>query len=202
MYAIFQSSLTQLSQLAPAHLRIGGTLADTIVYEVDPPQPHHNCTEGLTCLNVTRWQQIQTFVQQTGFELVFGLNEKYYQGIPGIMSILSWSINNYKGTWDPSNAHDFLTYTKAKYGSVFGFELGNELNIRHEYPASACAADFKTLHGIIASIWTDSSTRPWLIGPDEVPDVEFLEAFLNETGDIMDAVTYHLYIGYGLDPSR
>jgi hypothetical protein len=45
-------------QLTPAHLRIGGTLGDTIIYEIGEHKP---CIPGINCLNMTRWQQVLDF---------------------------------------------------------------------------------------------------------------------------------------------
>ncbi len=121
----------------------------------------------------------------------------YSQGIPG----KNIDHINWLGTWDPSNTADFLNYTQLHQLPVFGFELGNELNLA-KYPASACANDFHTLRSILDGIFQENSSRPLLIGPDEGANVPFLIEFLNATGSIMDAVTYHLYLGYGLDPSK
>jgi len=173
-------------QLSPAHLRIGGTLGDTIVYKVNSTN-ELPCEPGISCLNMTRWNQIINFTETANLQLVFGLNERYGKGTPG--------------TWDPSNTQAFLEYIVKQGDKVWGFELGNELNIRHLYPPQACAKDFATLSGIINNLWSGNNSRPKLIGPDETPDATFLAAFLQGTNKFLDIVTWHLYIGYGLDPN-
>jgi heparanase 1 len=173
-------------ELFPAHLRIGGTLGDTIVYTI-PGKSHRPCTEGRNCLNMTRWEQLVDFARKTGVTLAFGLNERYGAGVPG--------------SWDPSNARDFLLYIRdhRQEDVIFGFELGNELDLAH-YNGSVCAQDFRTLHNILVEVWPDPARRPKLIGPDIAFSVPFLLEFLKGASDVIDVVTWHLYIGYGLDP--
>jgi hypothetical protein len=44
------------------------------------------------------------------------------------------------------------------------------------------------------------NAQSMLIGPDETTDPSWLSAFLRKAGQVVDVVTYHMYIGYGLDP--
>jgi len=173
-------------ELVPAHLRVGGSLGDTIIYKI-PGKSHKPCTEGLNCLNMTRWEQLVSFARKTGVTLAFGLNEKYPDAVPG--------------SWDPSNTRDFLLYIRdhRQEDVIFGFELGNELDAQG-YNASVCAKDFHTLHKIFMEIWPNPARRPKLIGPDEVASPSFLMEFLKYAGDVVDVATWHMYIGYGLDP--
>jgi heparanase 1 len=171
-------------QLTPAYLRIGGTLADTIVYEVGQ---HSACTLGVNCLNMTRWQQVLNFTWETGLTLVFDLSERYGKGKPG--------------TWDPSNAKNFISYTNTLpfSSAILGYELGNELNIAG-YSPTACAQDFITLRNIFNQFWPEKTAQPLLIGPDVTTSPSWLAQFLQKAGSIIDIVTYHMYLGYGLDP--
>jgi hypothetical protein len=76
-------------------------------------------------------------------------------------------------------------------------------------------ADFVTLSKLLASYqflfsviiylfllltndkyWPDATKRPRIIGPDLNPNTPWLDQFLSVAGPVMDAVTYHLYIGY------
>eukprot|EP01087_Luapelamoeba_hula_P008574 TRINITY_DN2153_c0_g1_i1.p1 TRINITY_DN2153_c0_g1~~TRINITY_DN2153_c0_g1_i1.p1 ORF type:complete len:505 (-),score=73.43 TRINITY_DN2153_c0_g1_i1:23-1537(-) len=177
-------------QLTPAHLRIGGTLGDTIVYKI-PNKTHVPCVEGRTCLNMTRWGEIVDFARAVGVRVAFGLNERYSKGLPG--------------TWDPSNARDFLTYIRDNKQDdiIFGFELGNELDLQITgpvFPGGVCARDFHTLRGILNDLWPNADTRPKLIGPDCVPKEPFVTDFLVGAGSIIDVLTWHLYISAGADP--
>eukprot|EP00729_Bicosta_minor_P015257 gene15257-5583_t len=46
-----------------------------------------------------------------------------------------------------------------------------------------------------------ASCMPLLIGPDENPQADWLHEMLDAGGNVADVITYHLYAGYGLDPS-
>jgi heparanase 1 len=76
--------------------------------------------------------------------------------------------------------------------------LGNELE--HKVTANVMAEDYVTLRNMINEMWPDPSSRPWLIGPDENPDGDYLKDFLQGAGHVINASTYHVYPGYGLDP--
>ena len=80
------------SALAPGILRIGGTPADGIVYEIrgdecasvpKNPEPTckpnkgyscDNCGDKYGCLTFDRWRELLYFANSTGMRLVFGLN--------------------------------------------------------------------------------------------------------------------------------
>mmetsp|Transcript_11796 Transcript_11796/g.12968 ORF Transcript_11796/g.12968 Transcript_11796/m.12968 type:complete len:109 (-) Transcript_11796:103-429(-) len=71
-----KSLITLTTALSPAILRIGGTLCDSVVYVIDGI-PHAECTKGISCLNMTRWHQMNEFASTTGVKMAFGLNEMY-----------------------------------------------------------------------------------------------------------------------------
>lgn len=54
---------------------------------------------------------------------------------------------------------------------------------------------------LVDKLWTDPRSRPLIIGPDENPNTGYLSQFLSECAASLDAVTWHLYIGYGLNPN-
>ena len=63
--------------LAPGHLRIGGSEGDVLVYDV--PTKNSTClsrgvNDTLMCLTMDRWKELVGFADQTGVQLVFGLN--------------------------------------------------------------------------------------------------------------------------------
>ena len=122
------------SALAPGILRIGGTPADGIVYEVrggecasvpNKPEPTclpnkgyscDKCGDKYGCLTFDRWRELLLFANTTGMRLVFGLNG--CRGRRSAGSEMDWS-----------NIVDLLNRTVAEgLGPlVTGFELGNEL---------------------------------------------------------------------------
>ena len=130
------------SALAPGFLRIGGTPADGIVYEIRgdecasvPKNPEPSCTpnkgyscdkcgDKYGCLTFDRWRELLYFANSTGMRLVFGLN-----GCRGRRSP--------DADMDWSNIVDLLNHTVAEgLGPlVAGLELGNELIKGYVHPA-------------------------------------------------------------------
>ena len=77
---------------------------------------------------------------------------------------------------------------------------GNEL--QDDLPAKTLAAQYKRLGRMLNMLWPgdrDASHRPWIIGPDENPDGKWLDQFLQASGGVVQAVTYHQYSGFGGD---
>jgi hypothetical protein len=102
--------------LSPGHLRIGGSEGDVLVYDV--PSKNSSCasrgvTDALMCLTMPRWEKLVAFADQTGVQLVFGLN----------------AMNGRKDNQSPldfTNIEAFLSYSAEHKLKVKGFELGNE----------------------------------------------------------------------------
>eukprot|EP01116_Phalansterium_solitarium_P021898 TRINITY_DN7022_c0_g1_i1.p1 TRINITY_DN7022_c0_g1~~TRINITY_DN7022_c0_g1_i1.p1 ORF type:complete len:490 (-),score=174.57 TRINITY_DN7022_c0_g1_i1:327-1796(-) len=171
--------LALASQLTPAVLRIGGDRQDSMVYEIQH-RAHANCTEGWTCLNMTVWADVQTFVAKTGFTLVFGLNELYNDHVPG-----NWSYFNTEG---------LLDYTLEEFpaDAVYGWELGQAVSSVGNYSAASVAADFGMLQQLV-DIMYPAGQKASLIGPDVANDVDWFAAFLKLFGANLAATTYHYY---------
>ncbi|XP_065178266.1 uncharacterized protein LOC135808944 [Sycon ciliatum] len=168
------------SQLSPGHLRIGGSEGDVMIYDIGEHLP---CKPGF-CLSMDRWQQIVAFSQETDLKLVFGLNCMYGRA-------------NKSAQWDKRNSDAFLQYTAQHKLPVYGFEVCNEK--QGQVHADVMADSYQDVHEMLVKYWPDVATRPKLIGPDENPNAGFLEEFLPLVADVIDAVTVHIYTGYGLD---
>ena len=170
--------------LSPAVLRVGGSEGDLVVYET-PGKP---CPFNTTfCLTMARWAEINEFAAATNLDIAFGLNA------------MSGRLNKTCPTcpWDSSNTADFLTYTATKNWSTLKYlEFGNELTPFVAY--ETYAADVLVLRGLIDSLFTEN--KPKLVANDANPDVSYLQNILTIAGDAIDVATWHLYIGYGLDP--
>ncbi len=106
--------LTLAAELAPAYLRIGGTAADRLYYDLsDTPGP---TPEGYEfTLTREQWDGIHDFTQNLDFRLTFTLN-----GGDGA---------RVEGRWDPSNARELIRYSVSRGTPVDVWELGNEPNI-------------------------------------------------------------------------
>lgn len=181
------------SQLAPAVLRVGGSEGDLVFYETPGSSCPTNLPTNLTfCLNMTRWKAINDFASATGNKLAFGLN-----AMAGRSNGFPFKpVNN--RSWDSTNTRAFLEYSKAAGITPYAFEFGNEL--APFVGASQYAKDVLVLRDLINSIWTDPASRPKLVTNDANPDPSYLQALLSAAGDAIDVATWHLYIGYGLDP--
>ncbi len=127
----FTSPRTQnlAKALSPAMLRIGGTDQDFLIFEpggkgsrddpsMDVPivgdPPYYNCypTEHTNfTLNEAQWDEVNTFVDKVGWDIIFGLNVLLRQ---------PWPV----GSWDSSNAKQMMSYTTSK-GYKVNWELGN-----------------------------------------------------------------------------
>jgi len=182
--------------LSPALLRVGGTTGDEVYYDLsDPPlsDPPGNYSYIMT---KAEYDNLNQFVAEIGYELVFGLNLG-----PGAR--LTDSISS----WNSTNAQDLLKYTAQMQYPVLGFELGNEPNLfmltfgpRYYLNSEQLAQAFSELDPLMNDINPD-----WkLIGPDvsfEYPIVgqlvpKFWQDFvksMNQSGVILDMATYHFY---------
>jgi hypothetical protein len=186
---------TLAKALGPANLRLGGSDADSAVYSDGFPgglKCPPDVVANHLCLSPARWDEIIGFADDAKLRIAFTLNMMAGRcGKPSCGHTGS-------GPWDPSNAKALLTYTAKKYPdfSRHGFELGNELefNLSPEQTATA----LKQLRGMVNELWPTKSQRPRVIGPDLNPRPDWLQLMLGhlQPGDL-DAVTYHMYPGYG-----
>eukprot|EP01051_Picozoa_sp_SAG22_P021563 SAG22_NODE_4810_length_1159_cov_0.972642_1_plen_306_part_00 len=182
-----------------AIIRMGGTLGDEIGYDVggtkhvkNCPTPHAASDGNVSyCLPMARWDELHRWCAECGCRIAFGLNALYGRAGDPRNSF------NVSGPWDSSNTETLLKYTASKGYSrdntLLGFELGNEL--QDDLPAEELASQYKRLDHILKTQWPNANSRPWIIGPDENPDGIFLDAFLQASGGVVQAVTYHQYSG-------
>ena len=173
--------------MAPAYLRVGGSEGDVAVYDIPPGTCAKSGVDPAFCLTAERWTEVTEFAAATGLKVAFGLNIMYGRG------------KDHKGAWDPSNAVALLEYTAAHNLTVGGFEMGNEKE--NELPPGPYGRVVAAMRRTVDRLWPRPAARPLLIGPDENPRPDWLRTYLESGGNASDVVTYHLYPGYGLDPS-
>ena len=104
--------------LAPAYLRIGGSEADKIYYDMQNTsgsQPNAP-PRYKSVMTAKQWDDINAFAARNGLQLVFTLNS-------------GPASRKADGSWDGANAEELLKYTAAHGYKVAFWELGNELNI-------------------------------------------------------------------------
>ena len=102
--------------LNPAMLRVGGRREDTLIF--DPNEGDNriykrdiddNVGDSNFKMSPSQWDAVNTFVQNVGWKLIFGLNQL---------------LRNTDGSWDSSNAEQLIDYTMKK-GYQVAWELGN-----------------------------------------------------------------------------
>ena len=177
------------AELLPAYLRVGGSEADRIYYDMgpnpldEPPPPYE------LILHRDQYDALNDFALELGFEVLFTLNAG-----PGPRD----ADNN----WTVDNARVLMEYTVARDYPVVQWELGNEINAMFlvhglffwidgaQYAADmAVLRDLKNrihpeamLAGPSSAFWPILG-EPFAVMPD----------FLKAGGDILDVITWHYY---------
>lgn len=196
------------AQLAPAYLRVGGTLADRLIFEPDASyslvRHKSNMSDGGTCsyegkgcarhnihfFNMTGadWIALNRFAQAAGFELLFDLNVLLRNGTQ----------------WDSSNARQLLDFSDKLRFNI-SWQLGNEPNSFHHVfgvslSGSQLGLDFVELRHLLNS-YPRYSKSP-LVGPDVTRPImhqtgeqplPYLKSFLAQTSSVISAITWHQY---------
>ncbi len=99
--------------LSPAYLRIGGSEADALYYQVTKniktkPKSFDSV------LDQNKWKEIENFVNQTETKLFFTLNQ----------GPSTWDKDN---NWQTENLEQFIKYLSQEAKIPISFELGNEI---------------------------------------------------------------------------
>lgn len=175
--------------LAPAFVRIGGSTADDLWYDlsetpVDMPPPGFRHV-----LDRRHWTGAADFARALGFDLMFTLNAGPGPRGPGRV-------------WTSTNAASLVRFAAERGDPVEVWELGNEVNafpvlhgLTFKISAEQYAEDLQRARGLLERLHPGSrlagpSSAYW---PDlgEVPP--FLEAFMPLGGPTLDVVTWHYY---------
>nr|XP_043635670.1 heparanase-like protein 1 [Erigeron canadensis]XP_043635671.1 heparanase-like protein 1 [Erigeron canadensis] len=188
-------------------IRVGGSLQDQVVYNVGSYSglchPFTKMKGGLFgfskgCLRMDRWDELNRFFAETGTLVTFGLNalrgrHQFKKGV-------------WEGTWNSTNARDFIKYTVSKGYQIHSWEFGNELSgrgIGAMVHAEPYASDLIELRGIIDNLYRKFQPKPLLVAPGGFFDKEWFTKLLKVSGSrIIDVMTLHLYnLGSGIDPN-
>ncbi|KAI3711722.1 hypothetical protein L1987_70265 [Smallanthus sonchifolius] len=197
----FQNAIKAFS---PLKIRLGGTLQDKVVYQIEtnpkPCIPFSKNTSELFgfiegCLPLSRWDQLTTFFEETGAEVIFGLNALAGKTIQTDGSAV--------GPWDSANAESLMRYTVKKNYTMYAWELGNELSgsgVGTRVTASQYAFDTMTLKNIVEEIYSGIEPKPRTIAPGGFFDVNWFKEFIAKTPETVDIITHHIYnLGPGVD---
>ncbi|KAK9721525.1 Glycosyl hydrolase family 79, N-terminal domain [Popillia japonica] len=196
-----------MKNLSPGYLRIGGTMADRLIFVTNQTQSRkvlmdvqdgsdcayeqRHCSLGsistFTLLD-TEWLELYELSYSTGFIILFDLN------------VL---IRKSDGSWDYENAEKLIKFSNDNNMNVI-WQLGNEPNsfqhvFNYSVNASQLALDFLKLKGILNKyplyrnvlMVGPDVTRP---RPDDTNSIAYLKEFLAVGGGhIVNAVTFHQY---------
>lgn len=214
---------------SPVLLRLGGSTADLMRYDVNTSGTSWNCTDFVRdknspigyeysetsgpCLSMERWEDILSLCRDDNCQLVFGINAVFGRSrltcennTTTCESLQKYDI---EGQWESSNAKAFMRYTKENGHRVWGFEFGNEIAGNYGILVKLSVDDYVTgfckLKAIVDEIWgNDDATRPKLLAPDSNFQPAWYKEFLTkskEQGCAPDVVNWHQYIlGAGVDP--
>lgn len=173
--------------LAPTTLRIGGTAADFLYYDLDG---HTNGTppgDYTLVLTAAHWQGVANFASALDLDILFTVNAG-----PG--------PRDNGGPWKADNTRVFIEHTVDRGDPVSVWEFGNEINgyaLLHGMTLSPedYAADLATFHDVVSQ--AAPGTR--VAGPSSAfwPIVGefngFYEGFMPAGGSLLDVVTWHYY---------
>lgn len=149
--------------LAPAVVRVGGSLGDSVVFNLTgsvPTRLPEPSGMQLQYLNTTVWDSLVGLVEFAGLDLVMGVNARL-----GRQAHVS---DPTKAVWNSSNMDDLIDYVLSNNQSLFGLELGNEPNC---FNKSADSANISALQlyeelGVFASKVRSRLPKTEIWGPD------------------------------------
>ncbi len=175
-----------VAALAPAMIRVGGTDADHLWYdlsggEVEPPEGFRGVIDAPT------WQTLASFATDTGTDLFFTLNA-------------GPSVRDDTGAWQPDNAQQLLEYAGGRGDPVAAWELGNELNAYVlEFGTSVSGEQYGQDIAALAALRDTHTPGVPVLGPSVAywpvsgEIAPFMEDGLTHAGPNLDVVTWHYY---------
>ncbi|KAL1553729.1 heparanase [Salvia divinorum] len=195
--------LNAVKAFSPLKIRLGGTLQDKVVYEAEddskpcvPFAKNSSIMFGFTqgCLPLSRWDELNSFFNESGALVVFGLNALRGKSIQSDTAV---------GPWDSTNAASLIRYTVKRGYKIYGWELGNELSGRGigvGIAADQYASDTIALHDLVKEIYKEVDVRPQIIAPGGFFDAGWFQQFLAKAVGSLDVITHHIYnLGPGSD---
>ncbi len=175
--------------LAPAYLRIGGSEADVVYYDLSDRPATEAPDPYLFVLNRELWDGACDFARELGLEILFTLNAG-----PG--------PRNADRNWIPDNARELIEYTRAQGCPVVLWELGNEINgfvaihgADFRIDGQHYARDMETARNLVdqvdpGSLLAGPSSAFWPVWGEMFA---VMPEFMEHGGDLVDVVTWHYY---------
>jgi heparanase 1 len=206
--------LIHLAQgLAPAFLRVSGTDADYLYYDVPGDTEALSSTETgapgphpVSVVNESTWNGLTGLAKTAGWDMIFGI------------SMLNRTSND---QWRPQSAQALMEYAKQQ-GIIVGYELGNEPDLDNSHgktnftiTPNTTAQDFAAITKLISEVYGQdgpprvgdaSPSNPLLAGCDVADEIGFLTGFAQELVKVspnpsraLSTLTWHHYYGNGAD---
>jgi heparanase 1 len=183
------------SALAPAYLRIGGSEADKVYYDLRCREMKATSIPDGYASSLTRaqWDSIGAFAQRNNLDLIFTLNA-------------GPASRDHHRRWDGSNASELLAYTASQGYPLTLWELGNELNafwfihgLRNQISTSVYHHDLHDARALVkkytpGALFTGQASAFWpVLGEPLNFFFGFMQDYLRRSGDLIDLVAWHYY---------
>ncbi|HLT35830.1 MAG TPA: hypothetical protein VK034_06080, partial [Enhygromyxa sp.] len=180
--------LNLAAELSPALLRIGGTKADRVYYDMSDTPTAEAPPPFVDVLDRATWDAACDFAEALDVELLFTVNAG-----PG--------PRDADGLWTDAQARELIEYTVARGCPVTVWEFGNEIGafgLEHDLQIDGTeyAADFTLFESVVAELDPAARTAAPAVAywplEGEVPN-KILPDFAATAGDLVDIVTWHYY---------
>jgi len=175
--------------LAPAYLRIGGTTADKVYYDLSDTPVATAPAPYQYVLGRAQWDAVNAFASAAGMRVLFTLDAG-----PG--------PRDASLAWTPDNARTLLAYTASRAYPVALWELGNEVNaypftlgFSFKISPAQFASDVAAARALVAATTPGvplgaPSSAYW---PESGEIIPFYADFMDAGGGSIDVVTWHYY---------
>jgi len=189
-YDFTRSKLRKLAaELAPAYLRVGGSLADTIYYDMSAQPLEQAPAPYRYVLARQQWDAVCDFALDVGVEIMFTLNAG-----PG--------PRDADGLWIADNARDLIEYTLARDCPVTIWELGNEINgfiWIHGFDFTVSGQQYALDMAVARQLVDELHPAAKLAGPSSAfwplwgESLPVLPEFMEHGGGLIDILSWHYY---------
>ncbi|KAK7485806.1 hypothetical protein BaRGS_00022987 [Batillaria attramentaria] len=212
-----QKVLNLAQALAPAYLRLGGTMADCMGYlpsKLEPPREPYwdkctNYTRNHTGFNMTgiTWTEAPlSHKSEWSNRCVFSMAVTQWEAVNHFVENVGFDfimdlnvLHRYvDDAWYPENTRQLLDFSAANNFRIAGFELGNEYDLfkaKFDYnmPAYRFSRDYISLQIFLGMYPLYASSM--ILGPETASvKPEYFQEFLVAGGaDIVRASTFHHY---------
>jgi len=173
--------------IGPSYLRVGGTDADRVVYDLRSSPTPSVVANGVKTITAARWGELADFATAIDFQLMFTLN-------------FGPASRDENGDWDPDSASALVAHARRRGDPVAVWEAGNELNaflLLHKQwlRPSRYVTDVSRLRDLIARTMPGARVAGPAVAfwPGVGEGIPFMNAFLSEVGGGIDIVTWHYY---------